>query len=141
MIQRIQSLWLLLAAICGGLTFQFPFYSGTRMLGEPPQPTPNVEMTATFNVPIIIFMVIAIVGAVHAIFSYAKRKYQFTITFVSMLASIVALVLLFLATSEFDGGGVRIESLLYFAVPVFLFLAARGIRSDDKLVKSMDRLR
>jgi ribose/xylose/arabinose/galactoside ABC-type transport system permease subunit len=141
MIQRIQSLWLLLAAICGGLSFQFPFYSGTRMMGEPPQPTPNVEMTATFNIPIIIFMTIAIVGAVHAIFSYYKRKHQFVVTLISMISSIIALVLLFLATSEFEGGGVRIESLLYFVVPVFLFLAARGVRKDDKLVRSMDRLR
>lgn len=141
MIQRIQSLWLLLAAICGGLAFQFPFYSGTRMMGEPPQSTPNVEMTATFNIPIIIFMSIAIVGAVHAIFSYYKRKHQFVVTLISMISSIIALVLLFLATSEFEAGGVRIESLLYFAVPVFLFLGARGIRNDDKLVRSMDRLR
>lgn len=141
MIQRIQSLWLLLAAICGGLAFQFPFYSGTRMLGVPPQPTPEVEMTATFSIPIIIFMAIAVVGSVHALFSYYKRKHQFMVTLISMISSIIALVLLFMATSEFEGGGVRIESLLYFAVPVFLFLAARGISKDEKLVKSMDRLR
>ena len=141
MIQRIQSLWLLLAAICVGLTFQFPFYSGTRMLGEPPQPTPNVEMTATFNVPIIIFMVIAIVGAVHAIFSYAKRKYQMMIVIFSLIASIISLVLLFIASKDFMNGRIALTAALSLAVPVFLFLAMSGIRRDEKLVKSMDRLR
>lgn len=141
MIQRIQTLWLALAAICGGLSYQFPFYTGIRMMGEPPQPTPGVDMTATYSIPIIIAMAIAVVGAIHAIFSYYKRQHQFVGTLVAMISSIVAIVLLFMAMSDFESGGVRIESLLYFAVPVFLFLAAKGIRNDEKLVRSMDRLR
>ncbi|HEX6914234.1 MAG TPA: DUF4293 family protein [Chitinophagaceae bacterium] len=141
MIQRIQTLWLALAAICGGLSYYLPFYSGTRMMGEPPQPTPEVEMNSTFSVPIIIFMAIAVVGSIHALLSYSQRSRQFWVSLVCMISSIIAIVLLFMATSEFEGGGVRIESLVYFAVPVFLFMAAKGIRNDEKLVKSMDRLR
>jgi hypothetical protein len=138
MIQRIQSLWLLLAAVAGGLAFQFPFYSGQRDYNGQ---LAYAEMTATYNISIIIFVCIAIVGAIHAIFSYAKRKYQFAITFASLIASIVAIVLMFLATSDFTNGQVSIGSICIFLVPVFLFLGARGIRSDEKLVRSMDRLR
>jgi hypothetical protein len=42
---------------------------------------------------------------------------------------------------KFTTGTYSLTSLLYLAVPVCLFLAARGIRKDDKLVKSLDRLR
>ncbi len=147
MIQRIQSLWFVLAAICGGLTFQFPFYGGTRMMGGDGTETSTGQqmvaavMTSTFNIPIIIFMSIAIVGAIHGLFSYYNRKHQFVVTLISMISAIVALVLLFMATSKFESGGIRIEALLYFAVPVFLFLAAKGVRKDQNLIKSMDRLR
>lgn len=146
MIQRIQSLWFILAAICGGLTFQLPFFSGNRLMGgdgidAATQQSVAAEMTSTFNIPIIIFMTIAVVGAIHGLFSYYNRKHQFVVTLISMISSIIAIVLLFMGMSEFQDGGIRIESLLYFAVPVFLFLAARGVRKDDKLVKSMDRLR
>jgi hypothetical protein len=138
MIQRIQSLWLALAAISGGLAFQFPFYSGQRVLNGVPE---YRELTATYNIPIIIFVCIAIVGALHAIFSYSKRKYQFTITFFSLIASIIAIVLMFLRTSDFEHGQLSVGCICIFLVPLFLFLGARGIKSDDKLVKSMDRLR
>jgi hypothetical protein len=138
MIQRIQSLWLLLAAVAGGLAFQFPFYSGQRDYNGQ---LAYAEMTATYNIPIIIFVCIAVVGAIHAIFSYSKRKYQFNITLIALIASIVAIVLMFLRTGDFRNGQVSLGSVCMFLVPVFLFLGARGIRNDDKLVKSMDRLR
>lgn len=138
MIQRIQSLWLLLAAIAGGLSFQFPFYSGQKDYGGLQE---YRVLNATYNIPIIIFVTIAIVGALHAIFSYSKRKYQFTITFASLIASIIAIVLMFLRTEDFTNGHMSLGCVCILLVPVLLFLAARGIRSDDKLVKSMDRLR
>jgi hypothetical protein len=37
--------------------------------------------------------------------------------------------------------GYNLTSLLAVAIPVFLILAARNIYRDEKLVKSMDRLR
>jgi hypothetical protein len=138
MIQRIQSLWLLLAAICGGLAFQFPFYSGQRDYSGQ---LAYAELTATYNIPIIIFVSIAIVGAIHAIFSYYKRKHQFVVTLISLVSSIIAIVLMFMRTSDFVNGQMSLGSVCIFLVPVFLFLGARGIKSDDKLVKSMDRLR
>ena len=33
MIQRIQTVWLFLVALCAALTFKFPFYSG-NMIGK-----------------------------------------------------------------------------------------------------------
>lgn len=138
MIQRMQSLWLLLAAISGGLAFQFPFYSGQREYNGILEPA---VMTATYNIPIIIFVSIAIVGAIHAIFSYSKRKYQFNITLLSFISAIIAIVLMFLRMKDFQNGHVALGSLCMFLLPVFLLFAARGIRNDDKLVRSMDRLR
>jgi hypothetical protein len=138
MIQRIQSLWLLLAIIAGVLAFYFPFYSGQRdLVGQ----LGYAELKATYNIPITILVAIAIVAAIYAIFSYTKRKRQFAVTFVAMIFAIVAIVLMFMRTSDFVSGQMSLGSICILLMPVFLFLAARGIRTDDKLVKSMDRLR
>jgi hypothetical protein len=36
---------------------------------------------------------------------------------------------------------ITLGAVIYFAIPVFLLLALWGIRKDEKLIKSMDRLR
>ena len=42
MIQRIQSVWLLLATVCAFATFRFPYYSGTNA-----KLVPDAELTAS----------------------------------------------------------------------------------------------
>jgi hypothetical protein len=138
MIQRIQSLWLLLAIIAGVLAFYFPFYSGQRdLVGQ----LGYAELKATYNIPITFLVAIAILGTIWALFSYNKRKRQFMASFISMIFAIAAIVLMFMGTNDFVSGQMSLGSICILLMPVFLFLAARGIRSDDKLVKSMDRLR
>jgi peptidoglycan/LPS O-acetylase OafA/YrhL len=138
MIQRIQSLWLFLAAVCGVLAFYLPFYSGQRDYNGQ---LAYAELTATYDIPIILCTALAVAGAVYALFSYSKRKQQFAISLVAMVVAIIAIVLMFLKTSDFVNGQMSLGAICVFLLPVFLFLAARGIRNDDKLVKSMDRLR
>ena len=47
----------------------------------------------------------------------------------------------FLAYKKYTTGGIALGSMASFAIPVFLILAGSGIYKDDKLVKSLDRLR
>jgi len=44
-------------------------------------------------------------------------------------------------TKKFVEGNYDISALLPVAMPIFFFLAAQGISRDQKLVKSVDRLR
>ena len=52
MIQRIQTLWLLLAAIFAFLGFKFSFYSGAIL--EPGSPETYVKVTGITSIPLII---------------------------------------------------------------------------------------
>jgi hypothetical protein len=42
---------------------------------------------------------------------------------------------------NFYNGNIALWAIFYFAVLIFFILAARGISKDEKLIKSMDRLR
>ncbi len=139
MIQRIQSIWLFLAAICAFLTIRFSFYSGNKMVNGQKTFT---QLTAE-NSPLhlLILSVAAGLGALIAVFLYKDRKLQMRITVVTLLLSIVNIVLYFFETKKFAEGNFDLSAIFSFAVPLFLFLAMRGINRDQKLVRSLDRLR
>ena len=141
MIQRIQSVWLLLAAIAASLTLQFSFYSGNIVLdGAAKQ---FMRFTAKSHTLLTILSAGVGIAALIAIFLFKDRKMQFRIVLISMLVAILNIVLFFLESKKFVPGEGSYDLTAIFAiiVPVFLFMAMRGIRRDDKLVKSLDRLR
>lgn len=83
-----------------------------------------------------------------AIFMFKNRKKQRLIAFLSMVLTIgfIALTLMRVstannATSAPTTGSYWIGSILPVVAIVFLGMAIRAIRNDDRLVKSMDRLR
>jgi hypothetical protein len=139
MLQRIQTLWLLLAAICAFLTIRLSFYSGN--LEIPGQPAGTQYLNASFNTWILIITVALVCTSVIDIFFYKKRKIQMRITIVCILLSLLNIFLYYKQTLKFSNGSYTLTSLLTFLIPVFLFLAARGIHKDEKLVKSLNRLR
>jgi hypothetical protein len=75
------------------------------------------------------------------IFLYKNRKLQLRIVIVAILLSLLNIYLYYKQTLQFSHGFYALTSVLVFVIPVFLFLAARGIGRDEKLVKSLDRLR
>lgn len=135
MIQRFQSIWLLLAAAAGFLTLEFPFYSGTHLGGL------YLELTAKENLPILILTVATAVLALVTIFLYKNRKLQLKMTLAGIVVSIITLVLYFNTSKEFIQGNFSIWAVFSFIVPLALILAARRIYMDEKLIKSLDRLR
>jgi len=74
---------------------------------------------------------------------FKNRKRQLTITIVNTIFSIVLIVVYFLQIQKFDPGSgtLSLSSLFTLFIPIFLVLAARGIWKDEKLIKSLDRLR
>jgi glucan phosphoethanolaminetransferase (alkaline phosphatase superfamily) len=139
MIQRVQSLWLLAAALCAALTYKFPFYSGNK-IGEA-----NMQefkkLVASSNFLLLIFSGALAAGCLIIIFLYKDRKQQLWLTIAAFAISVIDLFIYFSETKKFVSGTYSLSAVLAFAIPVFLLLAARGIRSDEKLVKSLDRLR
>ncbi len=141
MLQRIQSVWLLLVAICAILTIKFSFYSGN--IEVPGQPVSFQYLTASFNFWILIVTIAIICIAGIDIFLYKNRKLQGRLAILGFLLSILNIFLYLKEIHRFveNQGSHTISSVFVFAIPVLFVLAWRGIYRDQKLVKSLDRLR
>ena len=141
MIQRIQTIWLLLAAVCALLTLKVSFFSGNKMANN--QKHFESLTVISGNLLLLILSVTVAVAALVIIFLYKDRKMQLKITLAVIALSIGNIALFVAATDNFvqGEGSYDITAPVVFAVPVLLILAARGIYKDEKLVKSVDRLR
>jgi uncharacterized membrane protein len=137
----MQSIWLLLAAICGVLTIKFSFYSGNIEI--PGQPVSFQYLTASFDIWILIVTIVNICIAAIDIFLYKNRKLQGRLAILGILISFLNIFLYLKAIHRFveNQGSHTISSVFVFLIPVLFFLAWRGIYRDQKLVKSLDRLR
>lgn len=141
MIQRIQSLWLLLAAIVMATIFYFPTYvlTGTSALNR-----------TVGNDPLaIILAVLSIVLSLVTLFRFKNRKNQLNLTWLNILACIGLQAWLFIGINNFRSaagnatlpGHYWVGTFLPLVTLLLLFMARAGIRKDEKLVKSLDRLR
>lgn len=139
MIQRMQTLWLLVAAIFAFLTFKLPFYSGSRIIDNIKQP--DVRLDARSQTLLMILTGLIIILCVVTLLLYKNRKNQLTVTIINVILSVALIASYFLEIQKFETGIISLTCLFTFAIPVFLFLAARGIWKDEKLIKSLDRLR
>ncbi len=146
MIQRIQSIFLLLASAAMGVLFALPFATSEKadlaMFSD--------KVYNVYDHPALIALVgLATVLAFVNIFLFKKRSLQIRLDFIYIALSVVLLALVFflifgsgkVSTSEI---GIQ-ENYVALAMPivgvVLAFLANRFIKKDDKVVKSMDRLR
>lgn len=141
MIQRVQTIWLLLAAIAGFLITQIPLYTGT-VAGEVTK-----NYTATESLLLFAVAIIGALLAVIAIFLYKNRSTQMKFTALGIFVSIAFIALEVSKITEFEQSNGIVKgtyywgSLLPIAMVIFFILAAINIRKDNKLVKSLDRLR
>jgi hypothetical protein len=140
MIQRIQSLWLLLAAASTIATFKFSFFSGNR-LNQATNTKEWVEFVATNNTIVLILTVLVAVAALVAIFMFKDRKRQMLIGIATGIASIALLFVYLNEEQKFTEARVDLSSIVHFAIPLLIGLAIRAIYRDEKLVKSADRIR
>jgi hypothetical protein len=136
MIQRIQSIWLLLAAVFAFLTFKLPFYQGAVLQADV---KPAVDAQST----IWLTIVAALAGALAFIniFFFNNRSLQIRICIFGIILTLVLIALCFVEMSKFASGSLALSCVIYFAILGFYIMALNGIRKDEKLIKSMDRLR
>ena len=136
MIQRIQTLWLLLASICAFASVKLPFYFGSLEV-----PGPTVTITPYDHFMLLVFVIATGLVALINIFIYSNRSLQIKMCIVGLVLSLANLMHYFLYMKNFKTGGLSLYSILSFLVPVFFILAIRSIYKDQKLLKSLDRLR
>jgi hypothetical protein len=135
MIQRQQSLWLLLSAICSFLCFRFPFYSGTQKDGV------FAELNGGSNFFLLILTGVSLLLSVITFFLYKDRKLQLKLAIGGAVVALILLILYFGEMRSFVKGNLAITSIFSVAALAGFIMAARGIWKDEKLVKSLDKLR
>lgn len=137
MIQRIQSIWLLFAAICVFLTLTLSTYFGTNK-----DLIPSSFLNGLDTLPLIFTTFATGIVALVSIFLYKNRKQQFRFTLLGLVLQLVLIFLYYREVQTYVGkGNFSISAVLHIAVLIFFILAAQGIRSDDKLIKDSNRLR
>ena len=145
MIQRIQTIFLILAALSFGALFKLPLLSSA---------TPSTQFLADsiYNIQdhLILLSItgFAIGVSVLSIFLYKNRKLQrrlvYLVIFLAIAFSIAAYFLLKTNGGEaMNALGIHIKAGIFLPLAgmIFCFLAGYYIGKDEKLVKSMDRLR
>ncbi|HEY8397895.1 MAG TPA: DUF4293 domain-containing protein [Flavihumibacter sp.] len=141
MIQRIQTVWLALAAICGIAMAKVPLFSAT-LADNSVRNFLATESLLSFALAIGIAAMSLV-----AIFLYKNRPTQFKLAVIGLLLSAAVVALQVYSVEAFKKsinmvqGTYQWGGLLPIAMIIFLFLAAKGIRKDEKLIKSLDRLR
>ena len=141
MIQRIQSVWLLLAAICAFVTYPLVLYVGKLADAS------ERQFLLGDHFILMIFIIALGILSLITIFLFKNRKLQFRLTIFAIILSIGYIFVQYLMVEQFkkdsliQTGSYQVAALLPLLMVIFLIMAARGIYRDEKLVKSLDRLR
>ena len=140
MIQRLQTLWLLMASMLAFASLKVPFFSGNIMIENLKQ---FQRFTAMGNIFLMILTVAVAIASLIAVFLYKDRQLQLKISMAVFVLSLINLVLFYLETKKFipTDWSFNLTAITAFTIPVFLLMAIRGIYRDEKLIKSVDRLR
>lgn len=156
MIQRIQSVFLLVAAIVTVILLFIPI--GDLYTAEAQYtftcfnvhlPDGKVIMSTLY---IALILIASACISLYAIFKYKDRMKQTRIVSLNMLVFLVAIILMIWVFPDFlfqrkgllqEGDIFRFNYwiMVFVLPPVCMFLANRFIRKDERLVRSADRLR
>ena len=139
MLQRIQTIWLFLAAICAFLGLKFSFYSGT--ITENAVPNIFKVITGTANITLIILSTAVAVLALITIFLYKNRSLQLKLCIAGILLEAIIIFMYYLEVKKFSAGTYSLTALLQASIVLFFFMAARGITNDNKIIKESNRFR
>jgi len=136
MIQRIQTVWLLLAAACAFATFRFSYYVGTNSKG-----VSEYQLTASESFLLMLTTVVVGGLAFFTIFLFKKRQVQIWLCVLGIILEALLIFLYYREVQTFSKGTYSLTAILHSIIVISFFLAARGIVKDQRLVKESDRLR
>ena len=146
MLQRKQSIWLLIAALLNACVLFFDLYRWHDMVNGADT---KYEVRVTNEFPLLLIILLCTILPLVAIFMFRQRKRQVLVSFVSIVSVLGFIALMLFKVGQktkaipaaISNGTYWIGAVLPIVSLLFLILAIAGIRKDDKLVKSMDRLR
>jgi hypothetical protein len=161
MLQRVQSLYLFAALILGILMYFLPFYSYVvssskfefYYLGLSQISGDNMKNITINTLPLIIIGPISNLLILTTIFLYKNRKLQMKLVRLAMLlyVSIFAIIIIYSNNIEeqikksFSNDNFNLQYSIGLSLPIIiyflLFMALRGIKKDEELVRSADRIR
>ena len=136
MIQRIQSIWLLLASACAFAGFKFSFFSGNK-LNDPLLHELNAASTLLLMITTIAIGILALI----TIFLFKKRSLQRGLCVLGILLEAVLIFLYYQQTTTYTQGNYSLTAVLQAIVLACFILAIGGINKDSRILKESNRLR
>jgi Domain of unknown function (DUF4293) len=149
MIQRIQSIYLFVAAVAFGLQIVLPYAMAPA---NTPATTAPIFADGVFNLFDNVGMMgltgLGIIDSILAIFMFKNRALQGRLVGMTIIVAIMLLVLVgftfYMANKGLPEGAI-VSYGAGFVLPLvatfLLWMASGAIKKDENLVKSMDRLR
>jgi len=135
MLQRIQSLYLLVAAVCSGV-LSFTTYL-LVLEGTVVYAIDSISYVALFQGSALLSLI--------SIFLFKSRQTQFVLGRLNIILNFILLGLFVFRLLSLPGGPANPEKGIGLLLPIFsivlLALANKAIKKDETLVKSVDRLR
>lgn len=158
MIQRIQSVYFLLAAAALVLMFFFPLslhsFRGLEVAFNLLEKTSADQLSASMMInlwPLLTAVILIIILCLLTIFLYKNRPLQLRLAMISVLLNILLIITVFwmvnYLSTKLDPESVDQQINYQFGVYlpivslVFLILAHRGIKKDERMIKAADRIR
>jgi ABC-type polysaccharide transport system permease subunit len=139
MLQRIQTIYLILAAVITGvLPFVFPLWR--EQIG-----TETLDFYFMKEISYVVLFALSTTLTVVSVMSFKKRQNQFVMGRLNIILNLILLGLfvyrLLTLSGETSVSEKGIGMFLPIVAIVFLVLANKAIKKDEDLVKSVDRLR
>jgi len=157
MIQRIQTLWLLAAAVILLGLFVFPYVSFIDLVGLGKQiyvtgiysSNNNESVRESASIALAIYAGIVTIVPLLIVFQYKNRKRQVLFIIVEIVLIVLLGIWMWSAahttldviSQKLQAGNIGVGFFLLPVAIIFLGMAIGGIRRDEKLIKSADRLR
>jgi len=142
MIQRIQSVYLFLAALVSAILFYIPLFELPVATADA---APRSFMISSNALLLILCSAIGIFSFI-VIFIYKNRSFQLKACRLILIIIFIMIGLLFYTSDTISNGldqkvVFKVGTYLPLLQVIFIFLAYRAIKKDDELVRSADRLR
>ena len=138
MIQRRQSLWLLLATIAAILSFKFRFVTGKVMIKDM---APDKIIDAGSTLFLLVLTGASVALSTIIIFLFKDRKQQVRLCLLGILLTALLIVLYIMQMKTLIKPTLALSCVLPLAILIGYFMAFRDIRRDEKLIKTLDKLR
>ncbi|MCS6991147.1 MAG: DUF4293 domain-containing protein [Chitinophagales bacterium] len=144
MLQRIQTVWLLLAMGCSVLLFYVPVW-------QTASPSPTDRLTALgagINFKLLGFPLMLFISHTIATWSFKNRRRQLRWCNINIMLFLLFLLAAFIILEsenqiffELNWRDLKLGFYLPFLGILFNVLARRGIRRDEQLIRNMHHLR